>query len=103
MRLTPDPDLADSSVEYVQQQGTVTMEEVVWKAPLRFWTMGLSQDKIGWHKLLEGMILTEITAIQGQFQALNRSCMSLEKWQKYFETRGLCTVLLSIGCVYTKR
>jgi hypothetical protein len=43
-----DPDLADSIVEYVQQRGTATMEEVVREAPCRFRTMGLSQDRIGW-------------------------------------------------------
>jgi hypothetical protein len=51
-----DPDLADSIVEYVQWRGTVKMEEVVWEAPRRFWSMGLSQDKIGWWRFLKGMI-----------------------------------------------
>jgi hypothetical protein len=31
-----DPDLTDSIVEYVQQQGTVTMEEAISEAPPRF-------------------------------------------------------------------
>jgi hypothetical protein len=86
-----DLDLADSIVEYVQRWGTVMMEEVVWEAPRRFWSMGLSQDKIGWPRFLEGMILTEITILQHQFQALNVSCRSLEKW-----TSSLITQLLEI-------
>jgi hypothetical protein len=86
-----DLDLVDSIVEYVQRQETVMMEEVVQEAPRRFWFMGLSQDKIGWQRFLKGMILTEITILQHQFQALNRSHMSLEKW-----TSGLIIWLLEI-------
>ncbi len=87
----PDPNLADSIVEYVQWQGTVMMEEVVWTAQQQFWTMGLSQEKIGVQSFLEGMISAEITAIQQQFQTLNGSNMSLEKWAS-----GLITWLLEI-------
>jgi hypothetical protein len=65
-----DPNLADCIVKYVQQRGTVTMEEAVRGAPHRFWTMGLSQDKIGWRRFLEGMILKEITVVQRQFTHL---------------------------------
>jgi hypothetical protein len=86
-----DPDLADSIVEYVQQRGTVMMEEVVREAQHQFWSMGLSQDKIGWQRFLEGMISMEVTVLEHQFQALNGSCMSLEKW-----TSGLITQLLEI-------
>ncbi len=82
-----DLDLADSIVEYVQQRGTTTMEEVVREAPCRFWTMGLSQDRIGWRRSLEGMILKEITVIQRQFYALNGSRLSLEKWSSRLITR----------------
>jgi hypothetical protein len=59
-----DPDLMDSIMEYVQQRGTVTMEEAISEAPPRFQPMALSQDKIGWRRFLEGMILKEITNIQ---------------------------------------
>jgi hypothetical protein len=93
-----DSDLADCIVEYVQQQGTVTMEEVVQEAPHRFWTMGLSHDKIGWRRFLEGMISKEITVVQRQFNALNGSRVSLEKWSS-----GLITWLLEIThrqCLY---
>ncbi len=62
-----DPDLADSIVEYVQWRRTVTMVEVVQEAPHRFWSMGLSQDKIGWQRFLKGMISTEITVLQHKF------------------------------------
>jgi hypothetical protein len=57
-------DLVDSIVEYVQQRGAVTIEEAISEAPPRFQLMGLSQDKIGWRRLLEGMISKEITNIQ---------------------------------------
>jgi hypothetical protein len=35
-----DPELADCIVEYVQGQGQVLMEEIVWGAPERFNAMG---------------------------------------------------------------
>jgi hypothetical protein len=75
-----DPDLTDSIVEHGQRQGTVTMEEAISEAPPRFRPMALSQDKIGWRRFLEGMILKEITNMQQQYYAVNRSCMSLKKW-----------------------
>jgi hypothetical protein len=86
-----DPDLTDSIVEYVQRRGTVTMEEAISEAPLRFQPMALSQDKIGWRRFLEGMILKEIANIQLQYYAVNGSRMSLEKW-----CSGLITRLLEI-------
>jgi hypothetical protein len=63
-KVDTDPDLADSIVEYVQQQGTVSMEDIVQEAPSRFQVVGKSQDKIGWRRFLEGMIAKEITGRQ---------------------------------------
>jgi hypothetical protein len=62
-KVDTDPDLADSIVKYIQQQGTVSMEDIVQEAPSRFQVVGKSQDKIGWRWFLEGMILKEITGI----------------------------------------
>ncbi len=53
--------------------------------------MGISQDKIGWRRFLEGMISKEITVVQKQFYALNGSRVSMEKW-----SFGLITWLLEI-------
>ena len=86
-----DPDLTDSIVEYVRRRGTITMEEATMDAPPRFRNIALSQDKIGWRRFLEGMILTEITSIQRQHIAVNGSRMSLDKW-----CTGLITRLLEI-------
>ena len=86
-----DPDLTDNIVEYVRQRGTITMEEVTNDAPPRFRQMALSQDKIGWRRLLEGMISMEITIIQQQYMAVNGSRMNLDKW-----CTGLITRLLEI-------
>jgi hypothetical protein len=87
-----DPDLTDSIVEFVRRRGTVKMEEAIIDAPPRFRHMALLQDKIGWRRFLEGMILTEITSIQRQYIAVNGSCMSLDKW-----CTGLITRLLEIS------
>ncbi len=45
-KVDTDLDLADSIVEYVQQRGTVLMEDIVQEAPCRFQVVGKSQDKI---------------------------------------------------------
>ena len=86
-----DPDLTESIVDYVRKRGTSTMEEATSEAPPRFRQMALSQDKIGWRRFLEGMISTEITAIQRQYMAVNGSRISLDKW-----CTGLITRLLEI-------
>jgi hypothetical protein len=49
--------------------------------------MGQSQDRIGWRRFLEGMILKEITGIQRQYYTLNGSNISLEKWSLGLITR----------------
>ncbi len=90
-KVDTDPDLADSIVEYVQQQGTVLMEDIVKEAPSRFQVVGKTHDKIGWRQFFEGMISKEITGIQQQYYALNGMQMSLEKWSS-----GLITRLLEI-------
>ncbi len=86
-----DPDLTDSIVEYVRRRGTVTMEEATVDAPPRFRNMALSQDRIGWRRLLEGMISKEIATIQRQYIAVNGSHTGLTKW-----CSGLITRLLEI-------
>ena len=86
-----DPDLTESLMEYVWQRGTITMEDATNGTPPRFRQMALSQDKIGWRRFLEGMILAEITTIQRQYMAVNGSRMSLDKW-----CTGLITRLLEI-------
>ena len=90
-KVDTDQDLVDSIVEYVQQQVTVSMKDIVQEAPSRFQVVGKSQDKIGWRWFLEGMISKEITGIQQQYYALNGMQMSLEKWSS-----GLITRLLEI-------
>jgi hypothetical protein len=84
-----DPDLADSIVERIQRQGSVLMEDIVQEALSRFHAVGISQDKIGWRRFLEGMISKEITGIQQQYCALNGMQMSLEKWSSGLITRLL--------------
>jgi hypothetical protein len=86
-----DPEIVDCIVEYLQRRGQESMDEIVQEAPGRLDAMGQSQDKIGWRRFLEGMILKEITGIQQQYYALNGSKMSLENWSS-----GLITRLLEI-------
>ncbi len=67
------------------------MEEATVDAPPRFRNMALSQDRIGWRRLLEGMISKEIATIQRQYIAVNGSHTGLTKW-----CSGLITRLLEI-------
>jgi hypothetical protein len=46
-KVDTDLDLADSILKYVQQQGTVLMEDIVQEAPSRFQVVGKPLDKIG--------------------------------------------------------
>jgi hypothetical protein len=56
-KVDTDPDLADSIIKYVQRQETVLMEDIVQEAPSRLQVVTKYQDKIGWRRFLEGMIL----------------------------------------------
>jgi hypothetical protein len=91
-KVDTDLDLKEIIVEYVQQQGTVSMEDIVHEAPSKFQVVGTSQDKIGWKWFLEGMILKEITGIQQQHYTLNGMQMSLKKWSSGLITRLLETM-----------
>jgi hypothetical protein len=84
-----DPDLVECIMDYVQGRGTVTMASAVQNTPARFQALGRLQDKIGWHRFLEGMVSTGIVALQQQFCMVNGSWMSLDKWSS-----GLITQLL---------
>jgi hypothetical protein len=78
-------------MKYVQGWGTVTMASAGQNAPAWFQALGYLQNKISWRRFLEGMVSTEIVALQQQFCAVNGSRMSLNKWSS-----GLITRLLEI-------
>jgi hypothetical protein len=86
-----DPDLVECIMEYVQGRGTITTALAVQNTPTWFQALERSQDKIGWHRFLEGMVSTEIVALQQQFCAVNGSRMSLDKWSSDLITRLLET------------
>ncbi len=75
-----DPDLAEVIVEYVQGRDYITMSEVVREAPRRFQQLSHSQDVIGWHWFLEGMVSKDIISLQLQYLAVSGSRLSTEKW-----------------------
>ena len=74
-------------VKYVQGQDLVTMNEAICEAPRRFWQLGHSQDLIGWHHFLEGMVSKVIISLQQQYLALSWSRLSIEKWISCLITR----------------
>ncbi len=60
-----DSDLVECIMDYVQGRGTVvTIALAVQNTSARFQALGCSQDKIGWRRFLEGMVFTEIVALQ---------------------------------------
>jgi hypothetical protein len=74
-----DPDLAEVIVEYVWGRDYITMREVVNIAPRRLRQLGYSQDVIGWHQFLEGMVSKEIISLQLQYVAVSGSRLSMKK------------------------
>jgi hypothetical protein len=65
------------------------MEEVDQDASCRLQIMGLSQDRIGWRRFLQGMISKETIAKQQHSYALDGSRLSLEEWSSRLTTRLL--------------
>ena len=67
------------------------MEEIFFGRPSQFSALAHSQDAIGWKRLLEGMVLVEISKLQQQHLQVSGSRMSIDVWMT-----GLIIKLLEI-------
>ena len=88
-----DPDIADCIVEYVKGRGGKTMRDIEadLELPPEFKEVAVSQDKIGWQRMLEGMISKEFVRLQQYYWAEAGIRASADKWAS-----GLVTRLLEI-------
>ena len=74
------PKLRRCLVEYMHGRGGKSMLSIITDRTGAFVDMARSVDKIGWQRLMEGMISKEIMEIQGRSQEFERYKMPLEKW-----------------------
>ena len=67
------------------------MKDIVFEEGRSHRDMGMSQDRIGWRRFMEGMISKEIVKLQKDFVNLGGCRMSLDKW-----AQGLVVRLLEV-------
>ena len=56
------------------------MTSITWGLPARYQLMAQSVDKIGWRRIMEGMIPKEIREIQETFTSVEGSLISSKTW-----------------------
>ena len=78
-------------MQYARGRGNVRMHNVVWGNSQQFWRLGVSMDRIGWRRFMEGMISKKVVAIQKDFVEAGGCALSLENWAK-----GLVIKLLEV-------
>ena len=62
--------------------GAVSKEHILWDKGSRFYKLGKSMDKIGWRRYMEGMISSEVLAIQAECVDLGVCLLFLDSWAK---------------------
>ena len=67
------------------------MQNVVWGKSRQFWCLGVSMDRIGWQRFMEGMISRKVLAIQRDCAEAGGCNLTLENWAK-----GLVIKLLEV-------
>ena len=78
-------------VEYARGRGGKTMEDITRGKGQRFQRLGISQDKIGWRRFMEGMISKEVLPIQQSYADISGSALSSADW-----TKGVVVKLLEV-------
>ncbi len=86
-----DNSLRQCLVNYAKMRGGGSMAHLAWGKGARFERLARSMDEIGWRRYIEGMVSTEILAIQSDFVNFGRCSLSLDVWAK-----GLVMKLLEI-------
>ena len=76
-------------VKYALGRGGETMEDITRRKGQQFHLLGISQDKIGWRRFMEGMVSKQVLPIQKSFADINGSALSSEEW-----TKGLAIKLM---------
>ena len=84
-------DLAECLGRYVHGRDSETLSEICQDMGGRFHSLGRSQDKVGWRRLLEGMVVKEVAVIQREHLCAIGSAISITRWMA-----GLIVKLLEI-------
>ena len=84
-----DPNLAEFTLEYVKEWGGKRTEKICRFSLARFTDFRTSQDMIGWHRFLDGMILKEYAPLQQKCAAVSGSRLIVKPWVSGHITRPL--------------
>lgn len=84
-----DPILVMGIMAFARGRGESLMEEQFISYPREYKTLGQCQDRIGWRRLMEGMIVSNFKILQIRFLRQQAMCNNGEKW-----ARGLVIKLL---------
>ena len=74
-----EPTLQRALVKYALGRGTDLMKDIVFEEGRNYRDMGISQDRIGWRRFTEGIILKETVKQQKDFVDPGGCSISLEK------------------------
>ena len=67
-------------VDYVRGREGLSMFDIALQKGARFQKMDASQDTIGWHRFMEGMISKEIMTVQRQYMDTSGGKLTPEAW-----------------------
>ena len=84
-------ELAECLGQYVHGRDSETLSEICSGMGGRFDSLGRLQDKVGWRRFLEGMVVKEVALIQREHLCAVGSTVSIERWMT-----GLIVKLLEI-------
>ena len=65
------------------------MEEICRGKTERYWLIARAQDKIGWHRLMEGMISKRLVCLYAEHRELTWEGISTKKWASQLVIRLL--------------
>ena len=85
-----DPGLIDCITGFAMGRGGVSKESAVSQLSWRYQQLGVSQDKIGWLRFMEGMMVSkEVVTMQAEHFAVSGSRLSVKRWRSGLITRLL--------------
>jgi hypothetical protein len=77
-----NPELLNCIIEYAQGQGDISMAEICYDKAHRYQLMAADQEKIGWHRFMEGVVCRRIRDIQCVYLTVKGSSISTPKWNE---------------------
>ncbi len=86
-----DPILVHCIIQYARSRGAAIMQSFCGELDSRFLGMAQSQDRIGWRRFMEGMLLRGIVEIQRDYFHLQGLLWKLNNW-----ATGLIIKLLEV-------